>query len=216
MTINVSKWAVSSTDATSRLRRLEGAYPKNTHTSPVFSTAKFTLPAKTAVTPTGLISSQSSLSAKGSLSPNVLSGVLGFTATPTTITLWWDGSNHSAILSVKRANGTSFTIPPGTQTITGLTAGMQYGFSVFWNINSSSGLSFGPGDSGSPKIAISPTASPTVLNVALQAQQSYVAEPIYSGQVYFTTPATGTGTGAGTSFTGGTLSSTRPRGFSTL
>jgi hypothetical protein len=216
MNMNISKWAVSSNDATSRLRRLEGAYPKTTHTTPVFSKAKFTLPSNTAVTPTGLINSQSAVSAKGSLSPNVLSGVLGFTATTTTITLWWDGSNHSQILSVKRADGTSFTIPPGTQTVTGLIAGTQYGFSVYWNINSSSGLSFGPGDSGTPQIAISPTASPTVLNVALQAQQSYKAEPIYSGQVYFTTPASGTGTGPGTSSTGGPLSSTRPRGFSTL
>jgi hypothetical protein len=214
--MNISKWAVSSNDATSRLRRLEGAYPKVTHTTPVYSKAKVTMPSSATVTTTGLINSQSAVSARGCLSPNVLSGVLGFTATTTTITVWWDGSNHSQIISIKRANKTSFTIPPGTQTVSGLTPGILYGFSVYWNINSSSGLSFGPGDAGDPKIAITPTASDTVINIALQAQQSYNAEPIYSGQVYFSTPASGTGGGAGTNSSGGPLSPIRPRGFSTL
>ncbi len=214
--MNASSWKVSSNDLTSRLRRLEGAYPKNSHTAPVFSKAKFTLPSRMAVLPSGQINPISAVQAKGNLSPMVLSGVLGFSASATTVTVWWDGTNSSQVISIKRADGTSFTIPKGSQTISGLTASTQYGFSVFWNINNTGGLSFGPGDIGAPQIAISPTASQSVNNLAIQAQQSFDAEPIYSGLVYWSTTASGGGTsGAGTSVSGGQLSPVRPRGFST-
>jgi hypothetical protein len=215
--MNVSAWKVSSNDVTSRLRRLEGAYPKDNHTAPVFSKAKFTLPSSTAVLPTGQINPISAVQAKGNLSPLVLSGVLGFSADASSITVWWDGTNSSQVISIKRADGTSFTIPKGSQTITGLSASTQYGFSTYWNVNNTGGLSFGPGDTGSPKIGISPTALQSVINLAVQAQQSFDAEPIYSGLVYWSTTAGGGGaSGAGTSQTGGTLSPVRPRGFSTL
>lgn len=212
----MSSWAVSSTDAISRLRRLEGAYPKDTHTTPVFSKSKFTLPSSTAVLPSGQINPLSAVQAKGNLSPLVLSGVLGFSADDSSITVWWDGTNSSQVISIKRADGTSFTVPKGSQTITGLTAGTQYGFSVYWNVNNTGGLSFGPGDQGSPQIGISPTAPQSTINQAIQAQQSFEAEPVYSGLVYWSTTNTGGGTsGAGTSQTGGVLSPVRPRGFST-
>lgn len=214
--MNTSAWKVSRNDVTSRLRRLEGAYPKDTHTSPVYSKAKFTLPSRMAVLPSGQINPLSAVQAKGNLSPLVLSGVLGFSASSTSITVWWDGTNSSQVISIKRADGTSFTVPKGSQTITGLTASMQYGFSVYWNVNNTGGLSFGPGDTGSPAVAISPTASQSVNNLAIQAQQRFDAEPIYSGLVFWSTTASGGGTsGAGTSQTGGTLSPVRPRGFST-
>ena len=214
--MNASTWKVSSNDLTSRVRRLEGAYPKDTHTSPVFSKAKFTLPSRTAVLPSGQINPLSAVQAKGNLSPLVLSGVLGFSASSTSITVWWDGTNSSQVISIKRADGTSFTVPKGSQTITGLVASTQYGFSVYWNVNNTAGLSFGPGDIGAPQIAISPTASQSVNNLAIQAQQSFDAEPVYSGLVFWSTTAGGGGSsGAGTSQTGGTLSPVRPRGFST-
>lgn len=215
--MNITAWRVGSNDLTSRVRRLEGAYPKDTHASPVFSKAKFTLPSSTAVLPTGQINPLSAVSAKGNLSPLVLAGVLGFSADASSITVWWDGTNSSQVISIKRADGTSFTIPKGSQTITGLSASTQYGFSTFWNVNNTGGLSFGPGDTGSPQVGISPTALQSVINKAIQAQQSFDAEPIYSGLVYWSTTAGGGGaSGAGTSVSGGPLSPVRPRGFSTL
>jgi hypothetical protein len=215
--MNISTWKVSSNDVTSRLRRLEGAYPKTNHTSPTFSKAKFVLPSSTAVLPSGQINPISAVQAKGNLSPMVLSGVLGFSSDGGSITVWWDGTNSSQVISVKRADGTSFTVPKGTQTISGLTASTLYGFSVFWNINNTGGLSFGPGDTGTPKVAISPAAGQAVINQAIQVQQSFDAEPIYSGLVYWSTTAGGGGSsGAGTNQSGGALGSVRPRGFSTL
>lgn len=213
--MNITKWAVNSNDVTSRLRRLEGAYPKDTHASPVFSKSKFTLPSSMTVTSTGLLNPLSAVQAKGNLSPYVLSGNLGFTADSTSVTIWWDGSNSSKVIVVKRADNTSFTVPKGTQTIGNLFAGTQYGFSVFWNVNNTGGLSFGPGDSGNPKLAISPGAAQSVINAALQAQQAYKAEPVYAGLVYFSTTSGGAFSGPGTTSTGTPYSPVRVRGLNT-
>jgi hypothetical protein len=215
--MSFSQWRVSSQDLTSRLRRLEGAYPKNNHTGPVFSKAKYTLPSSSAVLSTGQINPLSAVQAKGNLSPYVLSGNVGFTAGPNTVTAWWDGTNSSVPIAVRRADGTSFSVPKGSQTINGLTPSTQYGFSIFWNVNGAGGLSFGPGDTGSPRIALSPAAPQSFINAALQMQQSFDAEPVYAGLVYFTTTAAGGGaSGAGNTSAGVPYSPIRVRGLDTF
>jgi hypothetical protein len=211
--MNLSAWAVSNSDVTSRLRRLEGSYPKQKSATPVFSKSKFVLPSSTAVTPTGQINPLSAVQAKGNLSPFVLSGSLGFIASSTSITVFWDGTNSSVPIVVKRADKTSFTVPKGAQTIGNLQPGTQYLFSVYWNVNNTSGLSFGPGDVGSPRIAVSPGASQATTNAALQAQQTYNAEPIYAGLVAFSTTASGQSSGAGKTPSGIPFSPVRVRGF---
>lgn len=211
--MNLNAWRVSKNDTTSRLRRLEGAYPKTNHTGPVFSSSKYTLPASTAVLSTGQISPLSAISAVGNLSPYVLSGNVGFSATSTSITAYWDGTNGSVPMVVKRADGTNFSVPTGSQVITGLTPSTTYSFSIFWNVNNRSGLSFGPGDSGSPMIAMSPTVPQQIINVALQLQQSFNTEPIYAGLVYFTTTASGSSSGAGNTSAGVPYSPVRVKGF---
>src|SRR6185312_8192669 len=53
----------------------------------------------------------SGVSTKGSISPAGVSGKFAFTATSTSITVYWDGTNGSELLSILRADKTVVQVP---------------------------------------------------------------------------------------------------------
>ena len=216
VTSTLNGWNVygsNNIQTVNRLNRLEKANPYLRRGAPVFTNGQVVIPANGVSLANGQINPVQGVSGYGNLAPNVISGQIGFSATPTSIVVYWDGTNGSKTFIVKRADGTNFPVPAGRLSIGNLTASTQYGFSISWRVNNPTALSFSVGDSGTPKIAVSPSASNAIMQAAIQAQQQFDAEAIYSGFVYFTTPATGTSSGAGTNQAGSVIGSLRVRGF---
>lgn len=200
-----SMFTTASSDAmtNARLNRVEGAIPYIRRANQVYSSSAVKAPSQNAVNPVmksagdRLINPNSGLQAVGNTSPFVMQGKFNFTATPTSITLFWDGTNGSQIFVIKRADGTSFTIPGGSLLISGLTPLTTYGFLPYNCITSQNNLSFSMGDAGNPQFAFSPSAPATLISLANQNQQAAVNEAITTGFIYFATTAGGTATGSG-------------------
>lgn len=198
-------FTTSSSDAmlNSRLNRVEGAVPFIRRANQVYSASAVKAPSQNAVNPVmksagdRLINPNSGLQAVGNTSPFVMQGRFNFTATANSITLFWDGTNGSQIFVIKRADGTSFTVPAGTMLITGLSPLTTYGFLPYNCITSQNNLSFSMGDSGNPQFAFSPSAPATLIALANQNQQAAVNEAITTGFIYFSTSAGSVTTGSG-------------------
>jgi hypothetical protein len=140
------------------------------------------------------------LSTKGSIPPFGVVGNFGYSATTTSITLYWDGTNSSAKLKIIRTDGSAVNIPASSLTITGLIANTSYGFLPFWSALNNCGIGFIKGDSGSPQFAFTAAAR----NIQASVQQSYQGnEPLTNGFILFSTPSAGTGGGTGTGGGGG-------------
>ena len=188
---------------TSRLKRVEGAIPYIRRANQVYSGAAIKAPSQSAVNPVTksagdrLINPNSGLQAVGNTSPFVMQGKFNFLGTSNSITLFWDGTNGSQIFVIKRADGSSFTVPSGSLFIGGLTPNTTYGFLPYNKITAQDHLSFSVGDAGTPQFAFSPAASETLISQANQNQKQAVNEAITTGFIYFTTPAAGSSTGSG-------------------
>lgn len=143
---------------------------------------------------------------RGSLPPTT--NVAGFaaTATTTSITWYWDGTNSSKNIVINRADRTSFAIPPSSLTINNLTANTWYGFLPFWTPSNVCGIGWVAGDSGSPAIAFAggtgasfvPSATAYVLSLATEAQNAQGRESLSSAFMTYQTPAAGTNAGTPT------------------
>jgi len=83
-------------------------------------------------------------------------------------------------------------------TISGLTAGTQYGFSSFVCIAQPQTLSFVQGDTGTPGFAFSPSATPALISAASRTQRLTTNERITEGLIYFTCNVGASGLGTGT------------------
>lgn len=127
--------------------------------------------------------------------PFVVSGNFAYTADGTSIHWYWDGTNSSNALVIKRADGTNFSVPKGDLNITGLSNSTTYYFYPFWNLSGGCAVSFVIGTVGSPKFALS-----AVSTDALQAQSLLGREALSSGAM---TAATTAGAGGGGSAGGG-------------
>lgn len=188
-----------------RLNRVEGAIPYIRSARQVFSSSSVKAPASSAVNPvlnstlaSGTIVPNTGIQAVGNAFPFVIQGKFGFSATPTSITLYWDGTNGSKIFAIKRTDGTNFTIPAGNLLISGLFPLTQYGFLPYNKITSPTQLSFSIGDAGNPQFAFSPSASPDLIAAANQNQSNAGNESVTNSFIYFTTPSSGTDAGQGT------------------
>lgn len=188
----------------SRLNRVEGAIPYIRRSNQVYSGSAVKAPSQNAVNPVvkaagdRLINPNTGLQAVGNTSPFVIQGKFNFTSTPDSIMLFWDGTNGSQIFVIKRADGTSFTVPQGTLVISGLQAATIYGFLPYNKITASDALSFSVGDAGTPRFAFSPSASAQLISAANQNQKAAVNEAITTGFIYFSTSGTGSSSGSGT------------------
>lgn len=144
------------------------------------------------------LTSHSSIAFKGSMSPSVVDGNFGASATATTITWYWDGTNSSRVIVLRRSDGTSVTIPGSSITITGLTASQTYSYFPCWPSNGSHNVAWaGPGDTGTPVIAYSSAATATQLAQAAAFQARSGFEPLTAGAMTFAQPASGTSGGVG-------------------
>lgn len=142
-----------------------------------------------------LINLVAGVSLVGSVPPNGVVGNFGFTATTTSITIYWDGTNGSTKLKIIRADGTAVQIPANNMTVSGLTLSTTYGFLPFWGVFNNCGVGFVKGDSGTPQFAFT-AAGQTVATVT---QQSLAGrEALSSGFITYATPSTGTSGGTGT------------------
>lgn len=186
-----------STTDDARLSRLEAAYPTSIAGRVTFSNSSLAVPATGSVLPSGAIA-PTGIQATGSTFAFVVQGNYSFTSDGSSITIHWDGSNGSKLLAIRRADGTNYSILAGSMKISGLTAGVQYGFSSFVAIAQPQNLSWVQGDSGTPKFAFSPSATPTLISSASRTQRLTTNERITEGLIYFTCNPSASGLGTGT------------------
>jgi hypothetical protein len=140
----------------------------------------------------------------GSIPPSVNTSGFAATATTTSITWYWDGTNASSVIVLKRADKTQRVIPANSITVNSLSANTWYGFLPYWTEANTCGVGWIPGDSGVPLIAFAggtgasfvPTATSAALTNAAIAQLFQGREQLSSGFMTFKTPAAGTSGGA--------------------
>lgn len=115
-----------------------------------------------------------------------------YTATTTSITWYWDGTNGSTTLTIYRADNTTTGPISGNQTITGLTPATTYNFYPYWDETAKT-FKWVAGGSGTPAYA-QPSAGSAVL---VQQQNLRNQIPLSIGGMQASTPAAGTGGGSG-------------------
>lgn len=191
-----------------RLRRLDDQVP---YLLPGSGTAGSTSNYK--VVPAGAVNEQNKLDLTnnsvltlGALAPYTSIAGFGVTATTNSLTWYWDGTNGSVNLVIHRADGTSFSVPGGSITVTGLTANTWYGFLPYWTPYNQCQISWVQGDSGTPQIAFaggtgasfSPTATAASLAASMQTQITQTVEQLSTGFMTWQIPNVGTNTGNNT------------------
>lgn len=143
------------------------------------------------------LSTGAAIDFKGIMSPNVIDGQFTVSSpSDSTATIYWDGTNSSRVILIRRPdsqgqglNGTSTTIPGNNLTITGLTPAVKYQILPFWVPGNACGIGFAPGTAGTPLIAFASTDSDTLVSQARAAQSLAGREPL--GNVSWTQPTAG-------------------------
>lgn len=115
-----------------------------------------------------------------------------YTATTTSITWYWDGTNGSTTLTIYRADNNATGPISGSQTITGLSPSTTYNFYPYWDEPTQT-LKWVTGGTGTPAYAISSAGS----KVAVQQQNLRTRLPLSIGGMQASTPAAGSGSGTG-------------------
>lgn len=156
------------------------------------------------------LSNPSGLITVGSIPPTVNDAGFAYTSTDTTVTWYYDGTNSSTVLVIRRTDGTRQTIPPGSRTITGLTASTWYGCLPYWVNDNSCNISWVPGTVGTPLIAFPGGTGAAFVNAASKSSQAdAVALQLLQGREQLSSSfmtvktAAGGGTGGGGAGGGG-------------
>lgn len=186
-----------STTDDARLSRLEAGFPTKVAGQVTFSNSSQAVPGASTVMPSGQVA-PTGITATGSTFAFVVQGNFAFTSTGSAITIYWDGSNGSKLLAIRRADGSNYSILAGSMTIGGLTPGVQYGLSSFVAIAQPDHLSFVQGDAGTPEFAFSPSATPAMISEASRTQRLTTNERITEGLIFFTANVGASGLGTGT------------------
>ena len=151
-----------------------------------------------------IATNQSTLRKIGGTMPTGNTAGFAYTATDTSITWYWDGTNGSLVPVINRADGSRFTIPTSGSplTVSGLVASTTYYFLPFWNVNSLCNIGWVPGTVGSPQVAfvVADTTDPVNNPVYLMEQTLQGNEPLTAG---YMTAATAAGGGSGGGGAGG-------------
>src|SRR5262249_48043005 len=125
------------------------------------------------------LTSTSALSFQGIVAPNVIDGQFSVSKpSDSSATIYWDGTNSSRVILIRRADGTSTTVTPSNVTITGLTHDVQYQILPYWSPNNACGLGFAAGTVGTPAIAFASTDSDTTVAQARAVQSAAGNEPL--------------------------------------
>lgn len=140
----------------------------------------------------------------GSVPPSANTNGFAYSSTATSITWYWDGTNSSHPIVIRRADGTIQVVPAGSLTVTGLVDATQYFFFPFWVPDNQCTIGWVPGTQGDPLIAFleadlnDPAGGP-----AAAAQQNLQnREPLTGGAMTATTGMSG-GAGGGGDHNGG-------------
>lgn len=187
----------------SQIKRTSGAIPYLRRTIQVASTSPVKAPGAGGVNPVSTspgsrqVNPNLGIQNIGNAFPFYTQGKFGFSATANSITIYWDGTNGSIPFTMKRVDGTSFSIPKGTLTITGLVAATIYGFLPFNCLTNQDALSFCTGDVGTPRFAFSPSASDELKAQKNQTQGLSSNEAVTESFVYYTTAPSGVIAGQG-------------------
>lgn len=187
---------LSNTDD-ARLSRIEAALPSKVAGRVTFSPSSLSVPGSNTVQSSGNIA-PTGVTATGSTFAFVVQGNFAFTSSGNAITIYWDGSNGSKLLAIRRADGSNFSITAGSMTVSDLTPGTLYGFSAFVAIAQPSMLSFVQGDAGTHQFAFSPAATPAQVAEASRTQRLTTNESITVGPITFTANPGASGVGSGT------------------
>lgn len=138
------------------------------------------------------ISKTGSITFVGSMGQTVVDGQfsIGAPTSATSSTIYWDGTNGSRQIVLRRADGTNFPIPGSTQIVTGLTAGNGYTYMAYWIPGNVCTIAWAQGTAGTPQIAFDNTASASTFNIgnATLTQAGHEKLGVFS----FTQPASGT------------------------
>lgn len=196
---------ISNDRTLSRLARLEDAVPyligDGEYARNRFS--QFSSVSTDAVS-NGLIdlSNPSGLITVGAIPPSVSEPGFAATYTDTSVTWFWDGTNSSTVLVIRRTDGTRQTIPGGSITITGLTASTWYGFLPFWAPANMCNIGWVQGSAGTPQIAFPGGTGASFVNAATKiAQADALAQQLLQGREQlsagFMTIKTAAGGGSG-------------------
>jgi len=137
----------------------------------------------------------------GSVPPSGNVSGFAFTSTANSITWYWDGTNGSTVIVLKRSDSTTQVIPTTGSglTITGLANATTYYFLPYWPPNNGSNVGWVPGTIGSPQIAfvLADTTSVNNGNFYLLEQSLQDREQLTSGFMTATTGTSGGGGGGG-------------------
>lgn len=90
---------------------------------------------------------------KGALPPSANTNGFAYTSTANSIHWYWDGSNGSTIIQIRRADDSQEVVKGGDINITGLTGATTYYFYPFWTSNGHYDVGWVIGHHGTPKIA---------------------------------------------------------------
>src|SRR6267142_3723626 len=137
----------------------------------------------------------------GSVPPSGNVSGFAFTSTANSITWYWDGTNGSTVIVLKRSDSSTQVIPTTGSglTVTGLANATTYYFLPYWPPNNGSNIGWVPRTNGSPKIAFvaADTTSINNGNFYLLEQSLQDREQLTSGFMTATTGSSGGGGGGG-------------------
>lgn len=143
----------------------------------------------------GLDLSNSGIAPIGNVAPNIINSGFAYTSTSTSITWYWDGTNGSSRIIIRRTNGDKVPIPAGSIVVGSLPSpSTRYYFLPFWNSAANScTIGWVAGTTGSPAIAFSVSTDAD----AVQQQSLQDRDQLWGGYMYADTAAGGGGTGGG-------------------
>jgi len=134
------------------------------------------------------LATSSSISFMGSMAPAVVDGVFSVgSATDSTATIYYDGTNSSRVFLLRRADQTVSVIPPNNISLSGLTSSAVYTAYAYWTPFNECGLGWASGLAGTPLIAFTAAATATQIKQAVAQQHFAGREEI--GSIQWTQPA---------------------------
>lgn len=137
---------------------------------------------------------------KGGVPPSANRNGFAYTSTANSITWYWDGTNGSTVIVIKRSDSTNQVIPTAGSglTVTGLLNTTTYYFLPFWSPNNLCNIGWVPGTIGTPRIAfvVGDTTGTNASNYLLQ-QTLQDREALIGGFMSATTGSSGGGGGHG-------------------
>lgn len=203
----MSLYSFQSDRTLSRLARLEDAVPLLIGGGKYAGNRYATLSSvSTSAVSGGLIDlSSTGLITIGAIPPTVSEAGFALTWTDTTATVFYDGTNSSQVIVIRRTDQSRFTIPPSSRSITGLTASTWYGLLPYWAPYSKCNISWVQGTVGTPQICFPGGTGASFVNAQTPAQQAdSIAQQLFQGREQLSAgfltfkTAAGGGSGSGT------------------